>query len=147
MRQIFSRLSLCMLLFLPPACTTLTAQERLEGIATPQPKASSELANYLAQPDEHYQWEVREKTTIQNCEVLRLHLVSQRWHGIDWRHVLTLIKPPNLDTQRHDALLVIGGGDWQATWPKNGPETVPVRGEAQLIATVDNQFGCVIAII
>ena len=147
MRQTCSGLSCLALLFLAFACTPLTAQERLVGIAAARPKASSELANYLAQPDEHYHWEVRETTTIQNCEVLRLHLVSQRWHGIDWRHVLTLIKPPNLDTQRRDALLVIGGGDWQTTWPKNGPETVPVRGEAQLMATVANQFGCVIAII
>ncbi len=147
MRRICCWLSLSMLFCQPFAPTALKAQERPQGIVAASPKASDELANYLAQPDESFHWEVRETTKIQNCEVLRLHLVSQRWQGIDWRHVLTLIKPPSLDPQRHDALLVISGGNWQATWPQNGPETVPVRGEAQMMATVAHQFGCVIAII
>ena len=123
-----------------------SAQERTLPV-THSPLAGSELADYVSKPDEHFQWEVRERQKIQNCDVLRLHLTSQRWQGIDWRHVLTLIKPNNLDTSRQDALLVVSGGNWQESWPANGPQTVPVRGEAQLMTTVANQFGCVIAII
>ncbi|MCC7338240.1 MAG: PhoPQ-activated pathogenicity protein [Pirellulaceae bacterium] len=123
-----------------------TGQERLLK-ASPSPLAGTELSDYVATPDKNYRWEVREESQVQNCEVLRLHLTSQRWHGIDWRHVLTLVKPNNLDTSREDALLVISGGDWHKEWPDNGPATVPVRGEPQMMATVANQFGCVIAIL
>ncbi|MEZ6150675.1 MAG: PhoPQ-activated protein PqaA family protein [Pirellulaceae bacterium] len=123
-----------------------TGQERLLK-ASPSPLAGSELNDYVATPDENYRWEVREESKVQNCEVLRLHMTSQRWQGIDWRHVLTLVKPNKLDTSRNDALLVVSGGDWHKDWPNNGPATVPVRGEAQLLATVANQFGCIIAIL
>jgi len=122
------------------------AQERSQ-VDLSSPVAGSELAEYVNRADENFAWEIREQSTIQNCEVLRLHLTSQRWQGIDWRHVLTLIKPNNLDKSREDALLVVSGGSWQEAWPANGPATVPVRGEAQLMATVANQFGCVIAIL
>ncbi len=123
-----------------------TAQERLLK-TSPSPLAGTVLSDYVAAPDSAYHWEVREESTLQNCDVLRLHLTSQRWHGIDWRHVLTLVKPNQLDTSREDALLVISGGDWHKEWPDNGPAKMPVRGEAQLMATVANQFGCVIAIL
>ncbi len=136
---------LCVLTLLTVAGQA-TAQERLSK-ASPSPLAGTVLSDYVAQPDDNYRWEVREESKIQNCDVLRLHLTSQRWHGIDWRHVLTLVKPNKLDTSREDALLVISGGDWHKEWPENGPATMPVRGEAQLMATVANQFGCVIAIL
>lgn len=122
------------------------AQQRLPKTSL-SPLAGTELSDYLAKPDDNYGWEVREESKVQNCEVLRLHMTSQRWQGIDWRHVLTLVKPNNLDTSREDALLVISGGSWHKEWPNNGPATVPVRGEAQMMATVANQFGCVIAIL
>ena len=122
------------------------AEERLPQ-ASLSPLAGTELSDYVAKPDDNYRWEVREENKIQNCEVLRLHLTSQRWQGIDWRHVLTLVKPNNLDTSREDAVLIVSGGDWHKEWPDNGPASVPVRGEAQLMASVANQFGCVIAIL
>lgn len=110
-------------------------------------RAGSELSDYVALPDENYRWEVREQQKIQNCDVLRLHLTSQRWHGIDWRHVLTLIKPAQVDASRADAVLVISGGSWKKDWPDNGPETMPTSGEARMMAAVANQFGCVVAVL
>src|SRR5690606_27672191 len=65
--------------------------------------AGNELSDYVARPDENYRWEVREQQKIQNCDVLRLHLTSQRWQGVDWRHVLTLIKPAQVDPSGTDA--------------------------------------------
>ncbi len=126
------------------------AQEKLaprQLAAAQDTAADSELQKYVARPDENFRWELREKQTVQNCEVLRLHLTSQRWQGIDWHHVMYLIKPSNLAASRQDALLVVSGGDWKAEWPNNGPETVPLRGEAQLMASVASQFGCVIAVL
>ncbi len=122
------------------------AQERL-GSSPEKLLAGSELKDYVDKADENFKWEIRERHTIANCEVLRLHMTSQRWQGIDWRHMLTLIKPKNLDKSREDAVLVVSGGNWQENWPANGPATVPVKGEAQLMAAVANQFGCVIAVL
>lgn len=65
-----------------------TAAQERTAVASENPqvelRTGSELADYVALPDENYRWELREQQTIQNCDVLRLHLTSQRWHGIDW---------------------------------------------------------------
>ncbi|QDV24064.1 PhoPQ-activated pathogenicity-related family protein [Aureliella helgolandensis] len=114
---------------------------------TPRIKATTQpLYDYVSAPDASYDWEVRERLTIQDCDVLRVHLVSQTWHDIAWRHVVYLIKPPNLDPQRRDAVLVVAGGSWDQAWPENGPQSVSLRGEAQLMAGVAQQFGCIIAV-
>lgn len=105
------------------------------------------LQDYLAKPDDSFRWELREELQLNGCEVLRLHLTSQTWHGIPWKHVLYVIKPSELKPERSDALLVIGGGRWQASWPDNGPDQVAVRNETQLMSAVANQFGCVIAVL
>ncbi len=126
------------------------AQElNLNAVDGPQAKlqAGSELADYVALADENYGWEVRQQQKIQNCDVLRLHLTSQRWHGIDWRHVLTLIKPAQVVAARGDAVLVISGGSWKKDWPNNGPDKVSIGGEAQMMAAVANQLGCVVAVL
>ncbi len=122
------------------------AQERVGPPAVKQ-LAGSELSDYIALPDDSFRWELRERQSSHNCEILRLHLTSQRWQGIDWRHILYLIKPQNLDVQRDDAVLVVAGGSWQMNWPENGPDTVSVRGEVPLMANVAQQFGCVIAVL
>lgn len=109
--------------------------------------ASQELADYVKAPDDAYRWEVRQEMTVNNCEVLRLHLSSQTWKNTEWKHVLYLIKPANVDPKRSDAVLLIGGGRWHSEWPANGPATVSVRSEAQLMSGVANQFGCVIAVL
>ncbi|MEM7477419.1 MAG: PhoPQ-activated protein PqaA family protein [Planctomycetota bacterium] len=108
---------------------------------------SKTLKNYVSQTDDSYRWEVREELTVSGCDVLRLHLTSQTWRDISWKHVMYLIRPNGLDLKREDAVLVIGGGSWRPEWPDNGPAKVEVRGEAQLMASVAQQFGCVIAVL
>lgn len=130
-------------------CRSAAQEHTPSAVSSPQAslQAGSELADYVGLPDENYGWEVREAQRVQNCDLLRLHLTSQRWHGIDWRHVLTLIKPAQADTSRRDAVLVISGGSWKKDWPDNGPETMSANGEARMMAAVANQFGCVVAIL
>lgn len=144
-------LALCLL-----ACTwgkPLGAEERTIGSSPvdvavqPDLVHGPELQAYVDRVDASYRWEVREDTQISGCEIVRLHLVSQSWQGNDWRHVLYLIKPLQLDTRRRDAVLLIGGGRWQAEWPESGPESLEVRREASLLATVANHFGCIIAVL
>lgn len=108
---------------------------------------SPALDEYVSAADDTYAWELRDEFVLDSCEVLRLHLVSQTWQGIQWKHVLHLIKPPKLDTSRTDALLLIGGGSWKADWPANGPDNLDPAGEARLLASVATQFGCVIAVL
>ncbi len=138
------RLLLFMLLI--SASSVASAQERLNALPQPQ-VAGPELSDYVAKADESFHWELREKQEVQNCEVLRLHLTSQTWQGIEWRHILYLIKPQDLKATRDDAVLVVAGGSWNPAWPDNGPATLPIRGEVPLMANVAQQFGCVIAVL
>ncbi len=109
--------------------------------------SDSPLLDYVAAPDDNFRWELRETLTVLNCDVLRLHLTSQSWHNVPWKHVLYLIKPPSLAADRQDAVMVVGGGSWRESWPENGPEQISLRGEAQLMANVATQFGCIIAVV
>ena len=105
------------------------------------------LSAYLEKADESYRWELREELEVGGCDVLRLHMTSQTWQNVPWRHIMYVIRPKQLDSSRTDGLLLIGGGRWRAGWPDNGPESVELRGEAQLMAAMAQQFGCVIGVL
>ncbi|RMF44772.1 MAG: hypothetical protein D6753_01715 [Planctomycetota bacterium] len=118
------------------------------GVVAAEPvTASNTLRDYVATPDDSYAWELRERFEMNGCEVLRLHLQSQTWQGVPWRHILYLIRPPGLPADSQDAVLVVAGGSWKPEWPPNGPDSVSVRGEAQLMSAVARQFNCVIAVL
>lgn len=72
-------------------CRWSSHWQDLPAEGKPQPTGGVGIERLLATPDENYRWEVREESKVQNCEALRLHMTSQRWQGIDWRHVLTLV--------------------------------------------------------
>lgn len=137
--------SLCIALFyttLQPR--QLFAQERVAPVAV---RNSEVLENYVADPDDSFRWELRERMKVSGCDVLRLHMQSQTWKEIPWKHVLYLIKPNDLEVSRSDAVMVVTGGSWKPEWPDNGPDKVSVRNEARLMAGVANEFGCVIAVL
>ncbi len=130
----------------PWGTSQCVAQEIVAGSLV-DANVKSALAGYVHAADDSFTWEIRETSKLMGCEVIRLHLTSQTWKGQAWRHVLTLIKPPKLAADRTDALLVVAGGSWKKEWPDNGPDHVAPRGEAQLLAGVASQFGCLIAVI
>lgn len=119
----------------------------LSGIAVADGPAlaSDTLKKFVGEKDEHYTFEIKERGKIGNCQYLRLHMVSQRWKDVDWKHAVWIIVPeeiiPGSGSQTaaaasDSALLLIAGGSWPAEWGDKGPDKVKPRGEFQILASI-----------
>jgi PhoPQ-activated pathogenicity-related protein len=75
-------------------------------------RASGELAQYVAQPDAAYHWDLVRSGPVSGGEYLELILTSQTWRGIAWKHQLYLFRPKHLDKTSRQAFLYIDGGRW-----------------------------------
>jgi PhoPQ-activated pathogenicity-related protein len=75
-------------------------------------RASGELAQYVAQPDPAYHWDLVQSGPASGGEYLELILTSQTWRGIAWKHQLYLFRPKHLDKSSRQAFLYIDGGRW-----------------------------------
>lgn len=73
--------------------------------------AQAGLAEYVAAKDDSYRWEQRARATVDGVRCVEYKMVSQTWHGITWRHLLTIAHPTDLAVNNH-ALLFIGGSSW-----------------------------------
>lgn len=67
-----------------------------------------ELDEYIALPDDSFQWKIIEKKDEINEKVILIEMVSQTWQGIPWKHYL-LIALPNKQKYFDFASLYIGG--------------------------------------
>lgn len=117
-----------------PVC----AQEPLNSSVT--------LKSYVDRPDSAYRWEKRDSGTVEGCQWTRLHMVSQEWKNVPWKHVVWMIVPEGARTSRH-ALLYISGGGWRPEWGKGGPEQLPPSDEVQrmaLLAKASNSPVCIV---
>lgn len=103
----------------------LSAQER--------PRSDVTLKSYVDAPDAAYRWEKRESGTLEGCQWARLHMVSQRWKGVDWKHVVWVLVPESGKASQH-ALLYIAGGGWNPDWEEAGPERLPPSDEVKRMA-------------
>ncbi len=66
------------------------------------------LQSYLNNRDTTFSWKLRATTASSAVKIYSLLLTSQQWHGITWRHTLTVIVPD--DIKYDGALLFITGG-------------------------------------
>ncbi len=98
--------------------------------------ASQQLKSYVGNADPSFKWEVREQGSIGACRFARLHLQSQTWQGIPWKHVLYVIKPLEIAPECDSAIMLIGGGSWKPEWGETGPETLKQPNEAVMLATL-----------
>ena len=74
------------------------------------------LDAYVHNDDPTWGWEVRNTYQIEGTKVYSLLFISQKWHGILWKHELIVIVPESL---KHDgALLFIDGGSVNDGIPK-----------------------------
>lgn len=67
------------------------------------------LFKYVAKPAKEFHWAVRKKTASEHGNVYHLDLTSQKWHGIVWKHALTVFEPKRLRHRDHVLLFVSGG--------------------------------------
>jgi PhoPQ-activated pathogenicity-related protein len=75
-------------------------------VVTAIPKA---LFDYIAKPTPEFAWKLRNKTTSKLGTVYHLELTSQKWHGIVWKHALTVYEPKTVKHPDHVLLFVTGG--------------------------------------
>lgn len=74
------------------------------------------LDAYVHNDDPTWGWEVRNTYQIEGTKVYSLLFISQKWHGILWKHELIVIVPESV---KHDgALLFIDGGSVNDGIPK-----------------------------
>jgi PhoPQ-activated pathogenicity-related protein len=95
------------LLSLTPAFASATSQ--------------GELARYVAAPDASYAWNEVKSRRVGSAKVTELILTSQTWRGIQWKHHLVLLRPPNVDRSSSQVFLFIHGGRWKPEY-ENGFE-------------------------
>ena len=109
--------------------------------------ATEALRKMVLQRDDAYQWQIRHRGELAGCEFLQLHFVSQRWQGVPWRHMLIVIRPPELDPETKHALMLIDGGSWNAAWGDDGPGPVNMPDVANLLAMIARELKTPVAII
>src|SRR5690606_33161584 len=99
------RVQLCVLLCgavsLPSAC----GAEPVREAARPA-LASTALADYVAKPDDSFQWKVRRTGTLGSGTYAELTLTSQTWRETPWRHQLFLYKPARLDNAAQGLMMI-----------------------------------------
>ena len=118
--------------------------------------ASNDLKEFVAQKDGSFRYEIMERGTISKSRWLRLHMVSQRWHDTDWKHVIWVLAPESWIDAKDDgpdkkqtdsAMLLISGGSWPAEWGEKSPEKMEPRGELRLMAAAAESTNCPAIII
>lgn len=95
------RLAAALLLFV-----TTTARGADKPVAAKIPKA---LFNYVARPTPEFAWKLWNKTQSKLGTIYHCDLTSQKWHGIVWKHALTVFEPKTVKHPEHVLLFVTGG--------------------------------------
>lgn len=86
------------------------------------PFASTALRDYVAAEDASYRWTCQQSGKIDSVSWSRLHVVSQTWRGVPWRHVVWIFLPEGSTGPASErAMLHISGGVWEPKWPEEGP--------------------------
>lgn len=97
--------------------------------------ASSEgtLKSYVEAKDDHFRWEKRDGGFVEGCRWARLHMVSQQWKDIAWKHVVWIVVPDSEKISSH-ALLYVSGGGWNPEWSDEGPAELAPTDEVKRMA-------------
>ncbi|MBI3271403.1 MAG: PhoPQ-activated pathogenicity-like protein PqaA type [Planctomycetes bacterium] len=101
---------------------------------------AQDLPAYLGKPDDSFAWEVATEYAVPGAQVTVLHLTSQTWQGIPWKHWLSVIRPAKVVHAGH-ALLFVTGGSVKKDAP-TGPS-----GEVQALADIAGRVGAVVAVL
>jgi PhoPQ-activated pathogenicity-related protein len=95
---------------------------------------SGALAAYVAKPDPTFSWRVQRRYDSRDGDVVELHLESQTWQGVLWKHQLLIIHP-NRVADDGRALFIVGGGRWRDEYEATAEE-VPLPEDADLFVAM-----------
>ncbi len=105
------------------------------------------LSQYVAAPDECFAWTKKNSGEAEGCRWAQLHMVSQKWKDLTWKHVVWVILPNTGKPPSEHALLYITGGGWEKNWPEDGAPAINPNDEVKLMAQLARATGCPVCII
>ncbi len=100
------------------------------------------LQSYLNNGDTTFSWKLRATTASSAMKIYNLLLTSQQWHGITWRHTLTVIAPE--DNKYDGALLFITGGKNKDGMPVKRSHDDEFIGEISKIALKNHAVAAIL---
>lgn len=105
------------------------------------------LAEYVAQTDDYFGWEIRDEGKIGRADYVEVVLRSQQWRDVVWKHHLVVIKPQSLAADCRNALFFIGGGSWRPEndQPPGADRRLP--SEAVALAAAAESLGTPICVL
>ena len=112
------------------------------------PEASSNLSDYVKQPDSSYAWRVRQRGKAGTGDYAELILTSQTWHDIVWKHQLFIYRPAKV-RESAQALLLIDGGSWSDSLENPPDESKPtdLPGQVRVITMLADMMQSPIAVV
>jgi len=108
--------------------------------------ATGKLKEFSKTIDDSYRFEVVEKRQIGSSRVARLHMVSQKWKEVTWKHVVWVIVPNKAiekpqDPSSRSAILLVDGGGWRKEWGEDAPPLIQPRAEFQVLKGIAEATG------
>ncbi len=113
--------------------------------AAPSSPPDKALAAYVAAPDPSCAWQIHARYTVPGAEIVELHLHSQTWQHILWKHQLYLIKPDGVDADMHEALFIVAGGRWRESYDTSKAPELPA--ESAVFIELAKRLGTVVAVL
>ncbi|MCC9643361.1 PhoPQ-activated pathogenicity-related family protein [Rhodopirellula sp. JC740] len=109
--------------------------------------ATARLAEMVLKRDEHLHWNVTSRGKFAGCDYVVVHLVSQVWQDVAWKHTLYILRPEDTPSDESKALMLIAGGSWKTEWGEDGPNEPSIPREAMLLASVAQEVKTPVAIL
>ena len=100
------------------------------------------LGAYVRNDDPTWGWEVRNRYPIDDTEVYSLLFISQKWHGMLWKHELIVFVPQSV--KQDGALLFIDGGSVNDGIPKFSKEDNALFMFLSALANRNNALVCIL---
>lgn len=114
----------------------------LAGCAQQRVTPETALDAYIHNDDPTWGWEVRNVYQIDETEVYSLLFISQKWHGILWKHELIIFVPKSV--KKDGALLFIDGGSVSEGIPIFSKEADDILLRLYALANRNNALVCVL---
>jgi PhoPQ-activated pathogenicity-related protein len=109
------------------------------------PAGAGELAAYVARPDTSLAWREVASGRVGKAEYVEYLLTSQTWRGIEWKHQLFVLRPPNMKPDERHGLLFIHGGRWKPEYETPVRRELPR--EAQLFVRLAEAIGAPVGVL